>query len=96
MQDLFVTARSFTRIGRTVLIVGYPSGLQIWDCSNLGSISEILNLSGASWSDIKTAVVLPNPDNHGIQDTVDGVRPLIGIMWGQIICDVLAYLPVSQ
>ena len=33
------------------LILGYPAGLQIWDCSDLNAISEILNLNfdSAEW-----------------------------------------------
>lgn len=33
------------------LILAYPAGLQIWDCSDLSAISEILNLNfdSAEW-----------------------------------------------
>lgn len=32
---------------RRLLFVGYTSGLQIWDCTNLESVHEVLNLSGS-------------------------------------------------
>ena len=68
------------RAPRTILLVGYRTGMQIWDCSNLGSISEILNLSGPSWNDIKIAAVLPSPDTNVAQDEMESRRPLVGIM----------------
>ncbi|KIP08844.1 hypothetical protein PHLGIDRAFT_34739 [Phlebiopsis gigantea 11061_1 CR5-6] len=65
---------------RIILLVGYRTGMQVWDCSNLGSISEVLNLSGPSWGDIKIAAVLPNPDTHVAQDEMESCRPLIGMI----------------
>jgi hypothetical protein len=38
---------------RRILIIGYTAGIQIWDCSDLGSVTEILNLrcdSNEEWS----------------------------------------------
>jgi len=36
-------------------------GLQIWDCANLGSVSEILNPSCPDWGHVTFAGVLPAP-----------------------------------
>ncbi|GJE97284.1 hypothetical protein PsYK624_135000 [Phanerochaete sordida] len=65
---------------RRVLLVGYRSGFQMWDCSNLGSISEILNLSGSEWNDVHMAAVLPNPLESGSADPLADQRPAIGIV----------------
>lgn len=65
---------------RRVLLVGYPGGFQIWDCSNLGSISEILNLSGPEWTDVQMAAVLPNPLAASSSDPLSGRRPAVGII----------------
>lgn len=35
---------------RPILIIGYTAGIQIWDCSDLASVSELLNLSNQEWS----------------------------------------------
>ena len=36
----YTDPRAYSRL----LLLAYTSGLQIWDCTNLGSVSEILNL----------------------------------------------------
>jgi hypothetical protein len=46
---------------RRLLVLGYLSGLQIWDCTNLDSITEMLNVSGPEWGTVWTAQVLPGP-----------------------------------
>ena len=65
---------------RRWLLVGYLRGMQIWDCSNLGSVSEILNLSGSEWSDIQIAGFLPNPLDLGSADALADQRPAVGLM----------------
>lgn len=58
-------------------MLGYPRGLQIWDCSNLGSVSELLNLTGAQWGAVEFAGVLPDPPSSA-EDAFRTQRPLIG------------------
>ncbi|KAH9910661.1 uncharacterized protein BXZ73DRAFT_57927 [Epithele typhae] len=62
---------------RSVLMLGYPSGVQIWDCLNLGSVSELLNLTGAQWGAVEFAGVLPDITNPA-EDEFRQKRPLIG------------------
>lgn len=62
---------------RSVLMLGYPNGLQLWDCSNLGSVSELLNLTGAKWGAVEFAGVLPDP-LLASDDAFRPKRPLIG------------------
>ncbi|KAI0260974.1 hypothetical protein BC834DRAFT_499363 [Gloeopeniophorella convolvens] len=64
---------------KRILILGYLSGLQLWDCSNLDSITELVNLSGPEWGRVWHAEVLPNPlvaDNDQFRRS----RPLLGII----------------
>ncbi|KAF8838160.1 hypothetical protein BDN67DRAFT_991441 [Paxillus ammoniavirescens] len=62
---------------RRVLFLGYSSGFQMWDCTNLASISEILNLSGPSLEHATFAGVLPPPPVAD-DDQLISLRPLIG------------------
>ncbi|KAI0751945.1 hypothetical protein C8Q80DRAFT_1269094 [Daedaleopsis nitida] len=62
---------------RAVLMLGYPRGLQVWDCSNLGSVSELLNLTGAHWGAVEFAGVLPDPPSLA-DDAFRVQRPLVG------------------
>jgi len=39
-------------LARRLLFLGYLVGLQIWDCTSLGSILEILNLLGSDWEHV--------------------------------------------
>ncbi|KAI0915567.1 hypothetical protein AcV5_003752 [Taiwanofungus camphoratus] len=64
---------------KRLLLLGYPSGLQIWDCSDLGSVSEILNLSGPQWGAVDFAAVLPSPLTSE-DDQFATKRPLIGVL----------------
>ncbi|KAH9949200.1 hypothetical protein B0H21DRAFT_840758, partial [Amylocystis lapponica] len=64
---------------RRLLMLGYATGLQVWDCSNLGSVSEILNLSGAPWGSVELVGVLPDPVDSKA-DLFRTKRPLIGIL----------------
>ena len=63
---------------RRFLFLGYSSGLQIWDCTNLASVSEILNLPGQDWGYVSRACVLPRP-TFG-DDSLGAVRPVIGLV----------------
>ena len=67
------------RCGRRVLILGYRTGLQMWDCTDLGSISEILNLSGAQWADVQQAQILPTPSMAS--DALSEPHPFLGILY---------------
>ena len=58
-------------------MLGYPTGLQLWDCSNLGSVSELLNLAGPAWGAVEFSGVLPDPPS-GAEDTYLHKRPMIG------------------
>jgi len=65
---------------RRLLFVSYSTGLQIWDCTNLGSVTEILNLSGSDWECVKFAGVHPAPSFLKF-DPFASQRPLIA--WGK-------------
>ena len=58
-------------------MLGYPTGLQLWDCSNLGSVSELLNLAGPGWGAVEFSGVLPDPPN-GAEDMYRQKRPMVG------------------
>ena len=78
---LFERILVLTTFRRRLLILGYFSGLQIWDCTNLDSITELLNVSGPGWGRILHAEVLPNPLTS-THDQFLSLRPLLGIMCG--------------
>ncbi|KAG0698946.1 hypothetical protein DFH29DRAFT_1016474 [Suillus ampliporus] len=63
---------------RRILFLGYTAGLQIWDCTILGSVSEILNLTDYPFGSVTFASVLATP--HSRQRDSDSYRPLIGIV----------------
>ena len=42
-------------------MLGYPSGLQLWDCSYLGSVSELLNLARLEWGAVQFSAMLLDP-----------------------------------
>lgn len=64
------------RSARPALILGYRNGLQIWDCTDMGAISEVLNLKGAPFADIIQAQILPTP----VPDPMAEQRPLLGLL----------------
>ena len=66
-----------TCLYRRVLFLDYPSGFQVWDCTNLVTVSEVLNLSGHSWGYVSFAGVLPSPL---VDDGFTSLRPPIGVM----------------
>lgn len=74
---------------RRLLFLAYSSGLQIWDCSILASVSELLNLTGTMTipdfsgagveiGRVTYAAVLPSP-RVGPQNGASG-RPFIGLV----------------
>jgi hypothetical protein len=66
-------------LARRLLFLGYSMGLQIWDCSSLGSVSEILNLSGSDWGRIVFAGVLHAPSLSKV-DPFMSQRLLMGMV----------------
>lgn len=74
--DSFITdVTSFRRI----LLLGYTKGLQIWDCTILGSVSEILNLTDYPFGSVTFVGVLATPHSSGERE-YDSSRPLIGVV----------------
>lgn len=66
-----------------MLFLGYATGLQIWDCTDLARVSEVLNLSSdADWGCVSFAGILPAPapGQQTIADAFDKERPLIGVV----------------
>lgn len=72
---------------RRLLVLGYSSGLQIWDCTNLDSIAEILNVTSPEWGRVLQAEVLPNPPAGG--DEFLNSRPLLGMMYVDFLLPLL-------
>lgn len=64
---------------RRILLLGYTTGLQIWDCTILGSVSEILNLTDHPFGSVTFAGVLATPHSSRERD-YDSSRPLIGVV----------------
>lgn len=64
---------------RRILLLGYTTGLQIWDCTILGSVSEILNLTDYPFGSVTFASVLATPHPSTACDS-DSSRPLIGVV----------------
>jgi hypothetical protein len=81
LSALFRRVLVFMIFHRRLLILAYLSGLQIWDCTNLDSISEMLNISSPEWGRVSHAEVLPNPP-AAAGDEFSNSRPLLGMMYG--------------
>jgi hypothetical protein len=64
---------------RRLSFLGYSMGLQIWDCTSLGAVEEILNLSGSDWRCVTFAGVL-SPLPQSKVDPFASQRPLIGVV----------------
>ena len=62
---------------RRLLFLGYSKGLQIWDCTTLGVVEEMLNLS--DWGCVTFAGVLCAPSQSKL-DPFASQRPLIGVV----------------
>ena len=73
---------------RRLLILAYLSGLQIWDCTNLDSITELLNVSSSEWGHVLHAEILPTPTATG--DEFLNLRPVLGIMCGYTLCPLFS------
>ena len=54
----------------------------MWDATDLGSVSEILNLRGGAWADVESAHVLPAPlaSRSGAKDEFEAQRPLVAFV----------------
>ncbi|KIL63308.1 hypothetical protein M378DRAFT_79902 [Amanita muscaria Koide BX008] len=73
---------------RRLLILVYKSGFQFWDCTNLDSVTEVLNLNTMSpeWlegGEIVHVAVLPSPDSQIVKrfgDPYAESRPLLGVL----------------
>lgn len=68
-----------------MLLLGYSNGLQIWDCTDLGSVSEVLNLSTPHWGAVRYAQILPRPATEA-DDEFAEQRPLVGILYVESQC----------
>ena len=66
-------------IYRRFLFLGYSVGFQVWDCTHLGAVSEILNLSSVDSGTVLFSGVLPRA-SLGRGDEFADHHPLIGIM----------------
>ena len=90
-------------LNRRLLILSYiPCGLQIWDCTDLGAVTEVLNLnfSGAEWKELEFdvgrvvyAALLSSGVNRSDSareksDSFKEDRPFLGIMYV-----ILAFVP---
>ncbi|KIJ59762.1 hypothetical protein HYDPIDRAFT_177705 [Hydnomerulius pinastri MD-312] len=64
---------------RRVLFLGYSTGFQMWDCTDLASVSEVLNLSGPSWAHVTFVGVLASPPLAD-DGQLNSLRPLIGVI----------------
>ncbi|KAJ4490710.1 hypothetical protein J3R30DRAFT_3278910 [Lentinula aciculospora] len=74
--DAIVSARwDYTLTGRRLLFLSYyPLGMQIWDCTDLGSILEILNLTTESTRQLiadGSMSATPNEESQDVRDPVD-------------------------
>lgn len=61
-------------------MLGYPTGLQLWDCSNLSSVAELLNLTGSQWGAVEFACILPDPPRTAT-DELRQKRPLVAFSY---------------
>ena len=71
---------------------GYSSGLQNWDCTNLGAVSEILNLSRSDWVPVTFGNVLHAPS----PSICLCLRPPINVVWVIPLCHILRELICPQ
>ena len=81
LSTFFKSVLVFMEFHRRLLILAYSTGLQIWDCTNLDSITEMLNVSGPEWGRVLHAEVLPNPSAAAGDEFIKS-RPLLGMMCG--------------
>ncbi|CAH1760359.1 3050_t:CDS:10 [Entrophospora sp. SA101] len=49
-------------INRSVLVLGYPDGFQIWDISNVDNVNELISIrDDEKIGEVKVAKIIPNP-----------------------------------
>ncbi|KIY62484.1 hypothetical protein CYLTODRAFT_447171 [Cylindrobasidium torrendii FP15055 ss-10] len=77
-------ARWDTLHGRLLLILGYSTGLQVWDCANLGSVTEMLNLPDAPDA-ASFAAILPRHSALGIVSSVEPTLSVYSLLSHEII-----------
>ncbi|KAF9527640.1 hypothetical protein CPB83DRAFT_895045 [Crepidotus variabilis] len=81
-KDDILFAKWDTLLDRRLLMLGYAYGFQIWDCTSLGSVDEVLNLNydtsasegrGQGWRsdggallNVVHVAVLPSPSRHAV------------------------------
>ncbi|KAJ3730564.1 hypothetical protein C8R42DRAFT_11268 [Lentinula raphanica] len=77
--DVIVSARwDHSLPGRRLLFLSYhPTGMQIWDCTDLGSISEVLNLPSES---VRQLIAGDSLSAKPKEDTPDMVIEYAGIL----------------
>src|ERR1700728_3933714 len=85
-RDLILLSRwdesrdhSDSSLARQLLFLGYSMGLQIWDCTILGSVSGILNLSCSDLGRVVFAGFLHAPPLSKVDPFVSQ-RPLMGMV----------------
>ena len=75
-----------------LLLIAYINAFKIWDCTDLDSVHEVLNVNisrvpvdGATDSEwngrVVHAAVLPESRRKGAKDPFRGDRPLIGVLY---------------
>lgn len=63
-----------------LLLLGYRKGFQVWDCTNLGTISEVVNVtSSEEWGTVKHAALLPTPRQE-LKAEKATMRPYLGVV----------------
>lgn len=66
---------------RRLLLLGYRRGFQVWDCTSLGTISEVVNVtSSAEWGAVTYATLLPTPRQE-LEAVKVSPRPYLGAVY---------------
>jgi len=77
---------------RRLLFVSYTMGFQIWDCTNLSAVSEVLNL--LVWSAAATSLSSSAEVGMGMGTELGGGGlEVIGMMGGVVFAGVLCLPP---
>lgn len=65
---------------RRLLLLGYPRGFQVWDCTNPSTVSEVVNVaSSEEWGAVTYAALLPTPREE-LEGAKLGQRPYLGVV----------------
>ena len=64
---------------RRLLLLGYRRGFQVWDCTNLGTISEVVNITSEEWGAVTHAALLPSPRQE-LEAVKAPQRPYLGVV----------------